>query len=87
MLSAILSIERRRTICSPTLRQLTDQRLVLWGGSTDHAEAYNLSQVLRSNRFPFLALLVCQSERSVQLIDRIQGSCGSMMRILLDDYK
>ena len=64
----------RQSFCSPTFNQLADNRLVVWGGSTDHAEAYNLSQVLRATRFPFLALLVSQSERSVQLITRIQGS-------------
>jgi hypothetical protein len=67
----------RQTLCSPALKQVVDERLIMWGGSTDHAEAYNLSQVLRVTRFPFLALLVCQSGRSVQLIDRIQGKGSS----------
>ncbi|CAM9247511.1 unnamed protein product, partial [Ectocarpus fasciculatus] len=62
-----------QTLSTPELKQFADQHLVVWAGSTDHAEAYNLSQVLRATRYPFLALLVCQSGRSVQLVDRIQG--------------
>lgn len=63
----------RQTLCAITAIQYMNQHVVFWGGSTDHAEAYNLSHVLKATRFPFLALLVCQSERSVQLIDRVQG--------------
>lgn len=63
----------RQTLCAPTVCQYLDQNILLWGGSTDHAEAYNLSTVLRATQFPFLAILVCQSDRSVQLVDRIQG--------------
>ncbi len=37
-------------------------------------EAYSLSIQLKASTFPFLALLVCQSERIVQVVNRIQGT-------------
>lgn len=37
------------------------------------AEPYNLSMQLKVSSFPFMALMLCESERSVQIIDRIQG--------------
>ena len=36
-------------------------------------EAYSLSMQLRSVAFPFVALIVCQSERSFHIVDKIQG--------------
>jgi FAS-associated factor 2 len=64
-------------LCSPAVQQYLDENVVLWGGSVHQAEAYNLSNVLKAARFPFLALLACQSSRSVQLLERIQGAAGT----------
>jgi FAS-associated factor 2 len=64
-------------LCSPAVRQYLDENVVLWGGSVHQAEAYNLSNVLKAARFPFLALLACQSSRSVQLLERVQGAAGA----------
>lgn len=63
-----------QVLCSPAVREYLDEHLVVWGGSVHQAEAYNLSNVLKATRFPFLALLACQSSRSVQLLERIQGA-------------
>lgn len=48
--------------------------MVVWGGSVWNPEPYNLSLQLKVSTFPFLALLSCESERSVQILDRIQGN-------------
>ena len=47
--------------------------MIVWGGSIWNTEPYNLSLQLQVSTFPFLALLSCESERSVQILDRIQG--------------
>lgn len=47
--------------------------VVAWGGQVWDPEAYNLSMDLHAASFPFVALLVCQSDRSVRILDRIQG--------------
>lgn len=47
--------------------------MIVWGGSIWNPEPYNLSLQLKVSTFPFLALLSCESERSVQILDRIQG--------------
>mmetsp|Transcript_20432 Transcript_20432/g.34417 ORF Transcript_20432/g.34417 Transcript_20432/m.34417 type:complete len:455 (+) Transcript_20432:83-1447(+) len=51
--------------------------IVAWAGQVWDPEAYNLSIDLHATSFPFLALLVCQSERSVRVLDRIQGYIDS----------
>lgn len=50
-----------------------NQHLVTWTGRVWDPEAYGLSTQLRATTFPFMALLVCQSNRTVQIADRIQG--------------
>lgn len=47
--------------------------LVAWAGQVWDPEAYNLSVDLHAASFPFVALLVCQSDRSVRVLDRIHG--------------
>jgi FAS-associated factor 2 len=51
--------------------------VVTWAGQVWDPEAYNLSIDLQATTFPFVALLVCQSERSVRVLDRIQGFIDS----------
>ena len=38
------------------------------------AEAYSLSLQLKVSSFPFMALMMSESERSVQILDKIQGT-------------
>lgn len=60
-------------LCSQNITRYIDENTVFWSGSVWDPEAYSLSTQLKASTFPFLALLVCQSERVVQVIDRIQG--------------
>lgn len=60
-------------LCSQNVTRYIDENTVFWSGCVWDAEAYSLSTQLKASTFPFLALLVCQSERVVQVIDRIQG--------------
>lgn len=64
----------RQVLCSERITRLINGNDVLvWGGSIWDPEPYNLSLQLKVSTFPFLALLTCESERSVQILDRIQG--------------
>jgi hypothetical protein len=63
----------REILCSESFKTFADENLLVWSGQVWDAEAYALSMQLRCSSFPFLALLVCQSERSVQIADKIQG--------------
>ncbi|KAJ1425463.1 thioredoxin-like protein [Ochromonadaceae sp. CCMP2298] len=63
----------RGVLGSPAVVAFVNQNAVMWAGRVWDPEAYGLSTQLRASAFPFLALLVCQSNRTVQIADRIQG--------------
>jgi len=50
-----------------------NQNALVWAGRVWDPEAYGLSTQLRATCFPFIGLLICQSNRTVQIADRIQG--------------
>ena len=62
-----------RTLCSDNFKRFADENVLMWSGQVWDAEAYGLSMQLRSATFPFVALLLCQSERDVQIADKVQG--------------
>lgn len=63
----------RDVLSAPGVVNYANHNLVTWAGRVWDPEAYGLSTQLRATTFPFVALLVCQSNRSVQIADRIQG--------------
>ena len=63
----------RQVLCSQRLTALTSQYMVTWAGKIWDSEAYGLSSQLKATAYPFVALLVCQSNRMVQVADKIQG--------------
>lgn len=63
----------REVLASQNVVNYANQNLVTWAGKVWDPEAYGLSTQLKVTTFPFVALLVCQSNRSVQIADRIQG--------------
>lgn len=70
----VLTLMFRQVLCSPNvLRQVNGQDILMWGGNVWDAEPYNLSMQLKVSSFPFMALMLCESERSVQILDRVQG--------------
>lgn len=60
-------------LCAPQFVNMCSQNVVFWGGKVYDPEAYGLSSQLSVSAFPFLALLICQSSRTAQIADRIQG--------------
>jgi FAS-associated factor 2 len=62
-----------QVLCTQTFAQFANEHFVCWSGRVWDPEAYDLSNQLRAASFPFLALLVCQSDRVVQVAERTQG--------------
>lgn len=58
---------------SENVLRVLQHSVVLWAGNIWDPEAYNLSLLLKVSTFPFIAILHSQSERNVQIVDRIQG--------------
>ena len=52
--------------------------MICWAGKIWDPEAYGLGIQLRNSTFPFLAVLLCQTDRTVQLADKIEGLKMSM---------
>lgn len=63
----------RQIFNNPELVTLANNQLMTWVGKVWDPEAYGLSSQLKVSTFPFVALLVCQSNRVVQIAERIQG--------------
>lgn len=64
----------RETLAAPSFRTFADAHLLVWAGNIWHPEAYGLSSQMKVHTYPFVALLVCQSNRTVQIAERIQGT-------------
>lgn len=62
-----------QVLCTQSFTQFANENFVCWSGRVWDPEAYDLSHQLRASSFPFVALLVCQSERMVQIADGCQG--------------
>ena len=62
-----------QVLCSESFSQFANQNVVCWAGKIWDPEAYDLSSQLRASSYPFIALLLCQSDRVVQIADRVQG--------------
>jgi len=64
----------QQVFCSPTLSSFVDNsNIVTWAGKVWDPEAYKLSSELGVSCFPYLALLVCYSNRQFKVAVPIQG--------------
>jgi len=64
----------RTTLSDPSVVAFLNNSLVFWGCSVTTAEGYRVSQVLRENSYPFLALIVLRENR-MTVVGRLEGSC------------
>lgn len=64
----------RQVLCTQSFSTFVDNEVMMWAGQIWDPEAYSLSIQLRATTFPFLALLVCQSDKVVQIVRRFQGN-------------
>lgn len=62
-------------LSAPSLVTYTNENMLTWAGKIWDPEAYGLSSQLKVSTFPFMAVLICQSNRTVQVVERIQGVC------------
>jgi FAS-associated factor 2 len=62
----------RQTLSSENLTGFMNQNIVLWGGSTLHADAYIISDRLKATSYPFLGVLIC-NQSSEDIVCRLQG--------------
>ena len=60
-------------LSAPSLVTYTNENMLTWAGKIWDPEAYGLSSQLKVSTFPFMAVLICQSNRTVQVVERIQG--------------
>ena len=60
-------------LSAPGLVTYTNENMLTWAGKIWDPEAYGLSSQLKVSTFPFMAVLICQSNRTVQVVERIQG--------------
>jgi FAS-associated factor 2 len=70
------------SLCSREVSRYIDDNVLFWAGCVWDTETYSLSLQLQASTYPFLALLHCQSERVVKVLDKIQGDLDE--RELLD---
>ena len=63
----------REVLCSPNIVRYIDNNFLFWGGSVSDVEAYALTYQLKCKSFPFVCVLLCQSEALVQILDTMQG--------------
>lgn len=62
----------RVTLCTPEIRQFVNTSMLFWACDTNSPEGYRVSQALRENTYPFLALIVLRDNR-MTVVARIEG--------------
>lgn len=62
----------RQTLCNPEVIEFINSNCLMWACSVDSLEGYRVSQALRENTYPFLALVV-QREFRMTVVGRIEG--------------
>ena len=62
-----------QVLSTQSVTQYVNDQCVFWAGSVWNTEAFNLSLQLQATTFPFVAAIVCQSDRIIQVIGRLSG--------------
>ncbi|XP_027722935.1 FAS-associated factor 2 isoform X1 [Vombatus ursinus] len=62
----------RNTLCSPDVVSLINNRMLFWACSTNKPEGYRVSQALRENTYPFLAMIMLK-DRRMTVVGRLEG--------------
>ena len=61
------------TLASPHFRDfILNMNVIVWGCSVETSEGYRVSQALRENSYPFLALIVLRQNR-MMVVGRVEG--------------
>lgn len=67
----------QNVLCNNNFINFVNENAIMWIGRVWDPEAFVLSSQLRTSAFPFMALLICPTNTSAQLVDRIQGEMGA----------
>jgi FAS-associated factor 2 len=59
----------RQTLCSPSVMEFINSNCLMWACSVNSLEGYRVSQALRENTYPFLAIIV-QREFRMTVVGR-----------------
>ncbi|XP_035971640.1 FAS-associated factor 2 isoform X4 [Halichoerus grypus] len=62
----------RNTLCAPEVISLINTRMLFWACSTNKPEGYRVSQALRENTYPFLAMIMLK-DRRMTVVGRLEG--------------
>ncbi|XP_078406882.1 FAS-associated factor 2 [Cetorhinus maximus] len=62
----------RSTICNPEVVNFINTRMLFWACSTSKPEGYRVSQALRENTYPFLAMIMLKEQR-MTVVGRLEG--------------
>ncbi|XP_036702360.1 FAS-associated factor 2 isoform X4 [Lagenorhynchus albirostris] len=62
----------RTTLCAPEVISLINTRMLFWACSTNKPEGYRVSQALRENTYPFLAMIMLK-DRRMTVVGRLEG--------------
>nr|CAG4648812.1 EOG090X0B12 [Polyphemus pediculus] len=65
----------QQTLSQPEVVQFINDNCLMWGCSVDTFEGYRVSQSLRENTYPFIAVVV-QREYRMTVVGRIEGFVG-----------
>ncbi|XP_013402150.2 FAS-associated factor 2-like [Lingula anatina] len=65
----------RSTLGNADVIEFIDARMLFWGCNTNSPEGFRVSQALRENTYPFLALIVLRQNR-MTVVARIEGPIG-----------
>jgi len=81
----------RSTLCDSAVVQYVAQNMLFWGCSVRKQEGHRVSQALRENGYPFLAVIVLRQNRMV-VVGRIEGTIGpgplvSRLETVVRDYE
>ncbi|XP_075571032.1 FAS-associated factor 2 isoform X3 [Pelecanus crispus] len=60
------------TLCVPEVITLINTRMLFWACSTNKPEGYRVSQALRENTYPFLAVIMLK-DRRMTVVGRLEG--------------
>ncbi|XP_051945227.1 FAS-associated factor 2 isoform X2 [Xyrauchen texanus] len=62
----------RTTLCSEEVLTFINTRMLFWACSTSKPEGYRVSQALRENTYPFLAMIMLK-DRKMTVVGRLEG--------------
>ncbi|CDR00294.1 unnamed protein product, partial [Oncorhynchus mykiss] len=62
----------RSTLCTEEVLTFLNTRMLFWACSTSRPEGYRVSQALRENTYPFLAMIMLK-DRKMTVVGRLEG--------------